>query len=181
MDATRRGRRGYFARRAGRGGQGWFGARKLGARRLLAAQFGGAVGGGLEGGGDAGGEVGGAEHIHAGGGGAAGRGDAGDERFEVRAALEGTHRWDASTVKTLLRRLCEKGAVAAEKREVFYYRPVLTREAYRNWSTRSLIDKVYRGSAKDLVASLVERAQLSAQDLEDLRTVLYPEGEGGRG
>ena len=99
----------------------------------------------------------------------------------VRAALEGTHRWDASTVKTLLRRLCEKGAVAAEKREVFYYRPVLTREAYRNWSTRSLIDKVFRGSAKDLVASLVERAQLSAQDLEDLRAVLYPEGEGGRG
>lgn len=99
----------------------------------------------------------------------------------VRAALEGIHRWDASTVKTLLRRLCEKGAVAAEKREVFYYRPVLTREAYRNWSTCSLIDKVYRGSAKDLVASLVERAQLSAQDLEDLRAVLYPEGEGGRG
>ena len=34
----------------------------------------------------------------------------------IRAALEGGHQWDASTVKTLLRRLCEKGAVEAEKR-----------------------------------------------------------------
>ena len=96
----------------------------------------------------------------------------------IRAALEGGHQWDASTVKTLLRRLCEKGAVEAEKREVFYFCPVLTRQEYQAWSTSSLIDKVYRGSAKDLVAALVERSQLSAQDLEDLRTILYPEEEG---
>ena len=89
----------------------------------------------------------------------------------IRAALEGGHQWDASTVKTLLRRLCEKG-------EVFYYRPILTRQEYQAWSTSSLIDKVYRGSAKDLVAALVERSQLSAQDLEDLRSILYPEEEG---
>lgn len=95
----------------------------------------------------------------------------------IRTALEGGHQWDASTVKTLLRRLCEKGAVEAEKREVFYYRPVLTRQEYQAWSTSSLIDKVYRGSAKDLVAALVERSQLSAQDLEDLRSILYPEEE----
>lgn len=95
----------------------------------------------------------------------------------IRTALEGGHQWDASTVKTLLRRLCEKGAVEAEKREVFYYRPILTRQEYQAWSTSSLIDKVYRGSAKDLVAALVERSQLSAQDLEDLRSILYPEEE----
>ena len=86
----------------------------------------------------------------------------------IRAALEGGHQWDASTV----------GAVEAEKREVFYYRPILTRQEYQAWSTSSLIDKVYRGSAKDLVAALVERSQLSAQDLEDLRSILYPEEEG---
>ena len=96
----------------------------------------------------------------------------------IRAALEEGHQWDASTVKTLLRRLCEKGAVEGEKREGFYCRPVLAREEYQAWSTSSLIDKVYRGGAKDLVAALVERSQLSAQDLEDLRSILYPEEEG---
>ena len=99
----------------------------------------------------------------------------------IRTALEGSHRWDASTVKTLLRRLCEKQAAAAEKREVFYYRPILTREEYQEWSTRSLIDRVYRGSAKELVASLVERSELSRRDLEELRAILYPEEEQGRG
>lgn len=46
---------------------------------------------------------------------------------DVRGALEQSHSWDSSTVKTLLRRLCEKKAVEAEKREVFYYRPLLSR------------------------------------------------------
>lgn len=96
---------------------------------------------------------------------------------ELRRILSARCGWEDSTVKTLLRRLCEKGAVEAEKREVFYYRPILTRQEYQAWSTSSLIDKVYRGSAKDLVAALVERSQLSAQDLEDLRSILYPEEE----
>ena len=93
----------------------------------------------------------------------------------VRTALEEGHHWDASTVKTLLRRLCEKGAVTAEKREVFYYRPALTRREYQAWSTRTLIDRVYRGSAKALVASLVEGSELTPGDLEELRALLYPE------
>lgn len=93
----------------------------------------------------------------------------------IRNVLAASHRWGASTVKTLLRRLCEKQAVAAEKREVFYYTPILTRQEYQEWSTRSLIDRVYRGSAKALVTSLVERAELSPTDLEELRAILYPE------
>lgn len=99
----------------------------------------------------------------------------------VRSALERSHSWDASTVKTLLRRLCEKKAVAAEKREVYYYRPILTRREYQEWSTRSFIDKVYWGSAKALVASLVEREELSPEDLEDLRSILYPDKEETHG
>ena len=94
---------------------------------------------------------------------------------DVRGALEQSHSWDSSTVKTLLRRLCEKKAVEAEKREVFYYRPLLSRREYQIWSTRSLIDKVYRGSA------LVERSQLSREDLAELRAVLYPEEEQDHG
>ena len=99
----------------------------------------------------------------------------------VRSALEASHQWDASTIKTLLRRLCEKGAAAAEKREVFYYRPILTREEYQEWSTRTLIDRAYQGSAKALVASLVEHAELSQADLEELRAILYPEKEEAHG
>ena len=95
---------------------------------------------------------------------------------DVRGALEQSHSWDSSTVKTLLRRLCEKKAVEAEKREVFYYRPLLSRREYQIWSTRSLIDKVYRGSARSLVAALVERSQLSREDLAELEALLRQAG-----
>lgn len=96
----------------------------------------------------------------------------------VREGLESSG-WDGSTVKTLLRRLCEKQAVSAEKREVFYYRPLLTREEYRDWSTQELIERVYQGSALDLVAGLVRREQLTASDLEELRAIVA--GEDGHG
>lgn len=97
----------------------------------------------------------------------------------IRTALEGTHSWDASTVKTLLRRLREKGAVDCEKRDVFYYWPLLSREEYRRWSTQSFLQRVYQGSARDLVAGLVESCSLSPEDLNELRGILYPqEGHG---
>ena len=40
---------------------------------------------------------------------------------QVKAALAGRNK---DTTKTLLRRLCEKGAVGQEKREVYYYCPL---------------------------------------------------------
>ena len=95
----------------------------------------------------------------------------------IRTQLEKARGWDASTVKTLLRRLCDKGVVAVEKREVFYYRPLLGREEYRRWSARSLLDRVFRGNARDLIASLVEENQLSEADLKELREILYAKGE----
>jgi len=97
----------------------------------------------------------------------------------IRAALEETHSWDASTVKTLLRRLWEKGAVDCEKRDVFYYWPLLGRKDYQRWSTQSFLQRVYQGSARDLVAGLVECCPLSSEDLSELRGILYPdEGHG---
>ena len=95
----------------------------------------------------------------------------------IRLRLETERGWDASTVKTLLRRLCDKGVVAIEKREVFYYRPLLNRGQYRRWSARSLLDRVFRGSARDLIASLVEERHLSQGELEELREILYSRGE----
>lgn len=97
----------------------------------------------------------------------------------IRNALEETHSWDASTVKTLLRRLREKGAVDCEKRDVFYYWPLLGRKEYQRWSTQSFVQRVYRGSARDLVAGLVECCPLSAEDLSELRGILYPDESRG--
>ena len=85
---------------------------------------------------------------------------------QVKAALAGHNK---DTTKTLLRRLCEKGAVGQEKREVYYYCPLVERDELGLYRTGRLIEKLYAGSAKAMVASLVEHEQLGPQDVEELR------------
>lgn len=94
---------------------------------------------------------------------------------------------NGDTTKTLLRRLCQKGAVAQEKgaaaqekREVYYYRPLVVREELGKFRTRRLIDKLYAGSAKAMVAALVEHDQLRPQEVAELRELfqsLWEKGE----
>lgn len=91
---------------------------------------------------------------------------------KIRKILEQKSKWETSTIKTLLRRLCEKGVVKADKREVFYYKPLVTETEYNEYTTQSLIDRLYDGSAKNLVASLLESKKLDASDIAELRSML---------
>ncbi len=90
---------------------------------------------------------------------------------DIRKTLERTSKWETSTIKTLLRRLCEKGVVLATKKEVFYYRPAVSEAEYNDHTTQSLIDRLYSGSAKNLVASLLGSKKLNDLDIEELRTL----------
>lgn len=76
---------------------------------------------------------------------------------------------NADTTKTLLRRLCQKGAVSLEKREVYYYSPLVKQEDLSSYRTKKLIDKLYAGSAKAMAAALVQNEQLNLQDLQELQ------------
>jgi len=95
---------------------------------------------------------------------------------ELHGLLAG-RGWELSTVKTLLRRLTEKGAAAVEKQGVLHYRPLITEPDYRRHATRTLVERVFHGSARALVASLVEEQQLTEADLAELMAVL--KGENG--
>ncbi len=85
---------------------------------------------------------------------------------QIKAALP---QRNGDTTKTLLRRLCHKGAVSSEKREVYYYHPIVAQDDLGCYRTRKLIDKLYAGSAKAMVVSLVEHEQLQSKDVEELR------------
>ncbi len=54
---------------------------------------------------------------------------------EIRGALQRTKGWEATTVKTLVSRLVSKGAVRQEKRNVYYYSPLITEQEYNDWAT----------------------------------------------
>ena len=95
----------------------------------------------------------------------------------IRQALEMSSEWDSSTIKTLLRRLCEKGIVLAVKKEVFYYSPLVSETEYSDYMTQNMIDRLYKGSAKDMVASLVSGNRLNRQDIEELRAMFKAGGK----
>ena len=93
----------------------------------------------------------------------------------IREALQQSRGWEATTVKTLVSRLVNKGAVRQEKRRVYYYSPLIGEEEYNAWATGSLIRRLYRGSAKSLVAALVHSEGLTAEELEELRQMFRVE------
>ena len=94
---------------------------------------------------------------------------------EIRETLQRTRGWEATTVKTLVSRLVSKGALRQEKRNVFYYSPLITEREYNAWATDSLIRRLYNGSARELVAALVRSEGLTQQDIEELRTMFKVE------
>lgn len=90
---------------------------------------------------------------------------------EIRKTLEKISNWETSTIKTLLRRLCEKGVVMATKKEVFYYKPLVSEAEYNEFTTQSLINRLYSGSARNLIASLLDNKKLGDSDMEELRAM----------
>lgn len=86
--------------------------------------------------------------------------------------------WKRTTIATFLTRLCEKGAISAEKRgNLYYYTAVLTKKEYRRGRTKSLITDLFDGSARELAASLFEEG-LTEEDIRELRE-LRERGEEG--
>ena len=94
---------------------------------------------------------------------------------EIRRSLQQRKGWEATTIKTLVQRLCAKGVLEQEKRNVFYYRPLVSEQEYNDWATGDLIRKLYRGSAKELVAALVRSDGLSKNDVDELRAMFKVE------
>ena len=88
---------------------------------------------------------------------------------EIRETLQKSRGWEATTVKTLISRLVAKGVLRQEKRQVYYYSPLITEAEYNDWATHDLISRVYHGSARDLVAALVRSDGLSRADIDELR------------
>ena len=92
---------------------------------------------------------------------------------EVVMALSSRQDWQDATVKTLLNRLLNKGAIDAEKDGRRYlYSPVLQREAWVQGESESLLDRLFGGRVAPLVAHFSEQRKLSRKDIAELRKLL---------
>lgn len=88
---------------------------------------------------------------------------------EIRARLNEKKGWERTTVLTLIRRLLDKGVIAQEKREVYYYAPLVVRDDYVKEETKSFLNRFFKGNVKSLAAALIEDEDLSREDIEELR------------
>lgn len=73
------------------------------------------------------------------------------------------------TVQTLITRLVEKGALRQEKRGVYYYSALVSRQEFEQEKTEELIQKIYRGDVRKLFAALAESKSITEKDVGELR------------
>jgi BlaI family transcriptional regulator, penicillinase repressor len=92
---------------------------------------------------------------------------------DVVAALAKTTDWQEPTVKTLLNRLLNKRAIAAERDGRRYlYRPLLKRADYVHAESKGLLDRLFDGRIAPLVAHFSERKKLSRKDIAELKRLI---------
>ena len=92
---------------------------------------------------------------------------------DVFAALAGRQDWQEATVKTLLNRLLNKGAIeAAKDGRRYLYSPTLRREDWVMGESESLLARLFDGRVAPLVAHFSEHRKLSAADVAELRRLV---------
>ncbi|MEA4847489.1 MAG: BlaI/MecI/CopY family transcriptional regulator [Clostridiaceae bacterium] len=79
--------------------------------------------------------------------------------------------WNMNTTYTLIKRCIAKGAI--ERREPnFICHALIPKEQVQEQETTELINKVFDGSADLLFASLLNRKNLSAEEIERLKQLV---------
>ena len=94
-------------------------------------------------------------------------------------ALAGQVRWNPRTIRTLINRLLNKGAIRFDKEGREYrYRPAVSEEQCTRSERLSFLGRVYRGATKPMLAAFLEDARLSKRDIAELKAILEEKGKG---
>jgi predicted transcriptional regulator len=79
--------------------------------------------------------------------------------------------WNMNTTYTLIKRCIAKGAIE-RKEPNFLCHALIPKEQVQEQETTELINKVFDGSAELLFASLLNRKNLSAEEIERLKQIV---------
>ena len=98
---------------------------------------------------------------------------------QIMEALAGAGRtWQKNTVIPLLSRLVDKGFLTVRKLgRRNEYAAAVSEADYQAAQTQVLVNKLYAGSAKGLVAALIRQEAISPGDYEELKR-FWEEGKG---
>jgi len=100
---------------------------------------------------------------------------------DVHEALRAERGLAFTTIATMLRKMEDKGVVAhrTEGRQ-FVYRPTVTESQVRRSMVGELVERLFAGDPKALVAHLVSEHELDADEIRDLQRQLESGRRRGR-
>lgn len=99
--------------------------------------------------------------------------DAPQTAADLTAHIGKQNGWTQATVKTLLARLVQKGAVTAEADGRRYlYRPAIDRAEAMGEESQRFVDRLFGGRVSPLIAHLAEREALSDTDIAEIEALL---------
>ena len=83
------------------------------------------------------------------------------------------HEWSVSTVKTLLRRLVEKGYLTTTQvGNSFLYRPAFSAVKLMIRAADGLLENAMEGTVGPLIAHMVRRSELSREEIRELKLLI---------
>jgi BlaI family penicillinase repressor len=91
---------------------------------------------------------------------------------DIYASL--SNSWDIKTVRSLLSRLVEKGAVGYDQiGNSYLYRAEFSRESLACGEVQSIVDRTLGGSIPALFATFLREEKLDDAEIEELRKILH--------
>ena len=93
---------------------------------------------------------------------------------EITRILHPTMDWAENTVRTLLTRLVEKGALKTSENTsgTRVFSPAVKREACVGAESESFMQRVFRGASKPLLVHFAQNAQLTPAEVRELKKML---------
>jgi len=93
---------------------------------------------------------------------------------EVTKALRASTNWAENTVRTLLTRLVEKGALktAENTSGTRTFLPAVNREACVRAESESFMQRIFGGAAKPLLVHFAQNSKLTAEEVKELKKLL---------
>ncbi len=99
--------------------------------------------------------------------------DAPQTAADLTARVGKANGWTQATVKTLLARLVQKGAVAAAADGRRYlYSPAIERADAVGEESQRFVDRLFGGRVSPLIAHLADREALSDTDIAEIEALL---------
>lgn len=96
---------------------------------------------------------------------------------EIVKQLAGKTKWKPKTIKTLINRLVRKGALKFQKEGRKYrYSPAVSEDKCVRTETKSFLRRVYGGATRPMLAAFLEDADLSPDEIAELKKILEHKG-----